>query len=478
MRKAVSFPVLLGVLLVAGTFAATSGGRFFAAGDTWWHLVAGRNILTTHTWPTSDSYSFTVSGNDWIAYEWLGDVAMALAEHLGGWRGLTSLLVVLASTLMLLLYYLAYLRSGNAKAAAAACAMLLPVATVFFTVRPQLLGYNFLVITLICLEKFRQGRQKALWVLPGVFLLWVNAHGTFALGLIILGLYWASGLAGFRIGCIAGERWTARQRRQMAIVFLICTLVLPLTPYGSLQAAYPLNVGLLIPVSFANITEWYPLPLFHGTWAHGFLGLLLLFVLLQALFGSLVYRVEEMVLLLFAVYESLLHVRFLLFFTLVFAPLLAALLARWVPGYMPEKDKYVLNAVLIAVILVGLARLFPSSAVVDEALDRQYPKRAVEFLRQHPSIGPTFNENAWGGYLLWSGRKVFIDGRSEIYEYAGVLEDYIRIVNLDPAAQLLLRKYGVEACLLEKGTSLGTFLAALPDWKRVYEDNLSVIYVR
>ena len=127
---------------------------------------------------------------------------MALAEHLGGWRGLTSLLVVLASTLMLLLYYLAYLRSGNAKAAAAACAMLLPVATVFFTVRPQLLGYNFLVITLICLEKFRQGRQKALWVLPGVFLLWVNAHGTFALGLIILGLYWASGLAGFRSGKI------------------------------------------------------------------------------------------------------------------------------------------------------------------------------------------------------------------------------------------------------------------------------------
>ena len=254
--------------------------------------------------------------------------------------------------------------------------------------------------------------------------------------------------------------------------------MLLLTPYGSRLAAYPLNVGLLIPVSVANVTEWYPLPLPHGSWAHVFLLLVCFFVVVQAMTGPLLYWLEEMALLIFAIYESCIHVRFLFLFALVFAPLLAALLARRVPGYMPEKDNYVLNAGLIAVILAGLAGLFPSSAVVDEALDRQYPKQAVEFLRQHPSIGPTFNENAWGGYLLWSGRKVFIDGRSEIYEYAGVLEDYIRIVNLDPAAQLLLRKYGVEACLLEKGTSLGTFLAALPDWKRVYEDNLSVIYVR
>src|SRR5438552_3907838 len=154
LRKAFSFPALLGVLLVAGTFAATSGGRFFAAGDTWWHLAAGQRILATGTWPTSDTYSFTASGNTWIVYEWLGDVAIALAARPGGWRGLAALLVGLAATFVLLLYYLAYLRSGNAKAAAAACALLLPIATVFFTLRPQVLGFSFLVITLICLEKF------------------------------------------------------------------------------------------------------------------------------------------------------------------------------------------------------------------------------------------------------------------------------------------------------------------------------------
>src|SRR2546422_1373653 len=284
LRKALSFPVLLGALLVAGTFATTSGGEFSAVGDTWWHVATGQRILSTGTWPMSDPYSFTAAGNDWIAHEWLGDVALALAERLGGWRGLAGLLVGLAATLVLLLYYLAYLRSGNAKAAAAACGLLLPIATVFFTLRPQLMGYIFLVITLICLEQFRQGRQKALWALPGVFLLWVNAHGTFLLGLAVLGLYWASGLVGFRIGCIEAERWTARQRRQLGTVILLCTVVLSLTPYGSRLPAYPLSAGFW--ASFANITEWYPLSVFHGLWAHGFLGLLLAFVLIQALFGA------------------------------------------------------------------------------------------------------------------------------------------------------------------------------------------------
>ncbi len=63
---------------------------------------------------------------------------------------------------MLLLYYYAYLRSGNVKAAFVDSALVLPVAQAFFALRPQLLGYNFLLITrstvtvLGFMELFRQ----------------------------------------------------------------------------------------------------------------------------------------------------------------------------------------------------------------------------------------------------------------------------------------------------------------------------------
>ncbi len=90
------------------------------------------------------------------------------------------------------------------------------------------------------------------------------------------------------------------------------------------------------------------------------------------------------------------------------------------------------------------------------------------------------NEYGWGGYLIWSlgpNHKVFIDGRADIYDYGGVLSDYMSMTLLKPKTLSLLRKYGVEACLLQRDAPLVTLLAALPEWEEVYSDELSVIYV-
>ena len=48
--------------------------------------------------------------------------------------------------------------------------------------------------------------------------------------------------------------------------------------------------------------------------------------------------------------------------------------------------------------------------------------------------GTLLNEYGWGGYLIWSlgpQQKVFIDGRADIYEYAGVLPDYISMTRME-----------------------------------------------
>ncbi len=491
LQGAFSFPVFLGGLLVGGVFLALclnlqevaslppgSSHISIFEGDTWFHILVGEDILATHTWPTTDSYSFTVRGNDSMAYEWLGDVVMARAARLGGLTALTALLVGLAATLMLLLYYYCYLRSGNTKAAFAACAVLLPLAAVCFSLRPQLLGYSFLLITLICLEHFRQGRRKALWVLPGLFLLWVNTHPTFMFGLLVLALYWASGLASFRVGGLRAERWTAEQRRHLAVVLLLCVLALTVTPYGTRLAASPLDVLLHSPLGVTHIVEYQPLGTFAGS-LKLFMGLLLLFLLGQVLFHP-AYRLEEMGLLLLAVWLATIHARFLLLFVLVFAPLLAALLARWVPQYEAAKDRYALNAALIMLIGVGLLKFFPSDQDLKQVVACGFPREAVQYLRQHPVAGPMFNEDLWGAYLIRSlghEHKVFIDGRSQLYEEGGVFADYLNIMQLDRETLFLLRKYGVKACLLERDAPLATLLAALPDWEKVHQDELSALFV-
>ncbi len=85
------------------------------------------------------------------------------------------------------------------------------------------------------------------------------------------------------------------------------------------------------------------------------------------------------------------------------------------------------------------------------------------------------------GYLIWSlgpERKVFVDGRSEIYEDGGSLADYFHITHLQQGALELLRGYGIQTCLLERDEPLATMLSAQPQWRKVYADNLSVLFVR
>ena len=244
-RKVFSLPVALGALLVAGACAdryvnllnvSLHKGIFSGycfEGDTWWHLAMGKWILKTHTWPTHDFYSFTGYGNPWIAVEWLGEIFMAAVWRLGVMPALMILLVSTASAILLLLYYYAYLRSGNVKAAFLACALLLPLASLPLSIRPQILGYVFLILTLISLERFCQGHRKALWILPPLFCLWVNTHGTFALGFVALGAYWAAGLRQFRLGSIRAEPWTPGERRHLLIILPLCLLAGTVTPYGT-----------------------------------------------------------------------------------------------------------------------------------------------------------------------------------------------------------------------------------------------------
>jgi hypothetical protein len=476
LRKAISFPALMVVLLVG--ISLVSLRLRLPDPDTFWHVAVGERIWATHVWPTADSYSFTAPGVHWIAYEWLGEVAMALAARAGELSGLAAMLIGLIAVITVLLYYYVFLRCGNTKAAFLATALLLPVAAVSFTLRPQLLGYIFLLLTLVCLERFRQGRPKSLWCLPFLFLIWVNTHGTFVLGLAAIGLYWVSGFVNFERGGLVGKRWTDSQRLQLSVTFLFCTLALLVTPYGSRLAAYPLEIATSQPINIANVQEWQPLSFSLGLGKY-LLALLLVVFVAHVIF-PLKHRLDEMGMLLFAVYAICVHIRFVSVFVMLFAPILANILVRWVPPYERAKDKYILNVALIALTVAALIKYLPGNAELHKMVAKDYPVGAVEYLRQHPQPTGMFNDYGYGGYLIWQlgpEHKVFIDGRADLYEYSGVFGDYMKIVNLDAQALPLLRKYGIESCLVGRADAIATLLAAAPDWERVYADDLSAIFI-
>ena len=92
-KKIISFPALLAVLLAGGMFVPLRD--FWVDPDVWWHIKVGATILSTHHWPTTDPYSFTAYGTPWIAYQWLGEVVMAIFANRWGLRGLMALDVIL-----------------------------------------------------------------------------------------------------------------------------------------------------------------------------------------------------------------------------------------------------------------------------------------------------------------------------------------------------------------------------------------------
>lgn len=485
LRGVSSFPAFIGAMVSCAAVAATVwgkspiiAGKLFVEGDTWWHLVVGERILSTHAWPTADPYSFTMRGAPWIAYEWLGEVVMAIADRLAGLQGLAALLVLLAITLGLLIYYYAWLRSGSPLAAGAATVLVMPVAGASLTMRPQVIGFIFLTVTLIYLERYQQGRSKSLWILPVVFLVWVNTHGSFILGFLVLGLYWVSGLVEFRSGFLMASRWTSEQRRHLLAVTLLCLLAVTLTPYGTQLAAYPLEMVLHQGLVMKLVSEWQPVS-FSAPYGQMFL-LLLLVMLLAQVVSPITYRLETLVLVMLLVAETCLHARFIIIFAIIFAPVLASLLACWLPRYRSAEDHPVVNAVLLAAVVVGIVALFPSRTKLQQALAQAFPVRAVQYLRRHPIAGNMLNDDRWGGYLIWAmpGHGVFIDGRFDIYEYGGVLMDFFKFKHLRGNPHLFLGRYDINSALVRRGTTVGKYFAGRPGWRKVYEDRNSVIFTR
>jgi len=188
--------------------------------------------------------------------------------------------------------------------------------------------------------------------------------------------------------------------------------------------------------------------------------------------------VMEVTLLLFALYSGLTYIRFLFLLAIVAAPLLAKLL-DFVPHYRPEVDTPVINALVICLMIAGTAYYWPSTAQLQRTVAGQYPAKFLPFLKAHPPAGPMLNFYLWGGYLELSDLnvKTFLDSRVDIFEYAGVLQDYLDLLALKQPKPIL-DKYKIRYVLFPHDEPLTYVLEHDPEWKEIYSDELSVLMER
>jgi len=190
------------------------------------------------------------------------------------------------------------------------------------------------------------------------------------------------------------------------------------------------------------------------------------------------WTLAEVGLVLFALYSGLTYVRFLFLLGIVIAPVLAKTF-EFVPRYRREMDTPVINAVVIALIVASIAYSWPRESKLEAWVAEQYPVNAATYLQTHPPAGPVLNFYLWGGYLNWRDPnvKIFIDSRVDIFEYSGVLKDYLDLLALSEPERLL-DKYKIRYVLFPRNEPLTYILEHNPNWQIVYSDQLSILLER
>jgi hypothetical protein len=209
------------------------------------------------------------------------------------------------------------------------------------------------------------------------------------------------------------------------------------------------------------------------------MALLLCIFLLVATRRSVLFF-DELLLLAAGTWLAVSHMRMLVVFGILAAPILSRQLSTFWGGYDAKEDRIWPNAGMIGASLLVAWLAFPSASDLQKQVEQQSPVKAVEFIQASHLSGPMLNDYNFGGYLIWAAPEhpVFIDGRTDLYEWSGVLGEFGRWATLESDPNALLEKYKVGFCLLTSHSPMVRVLPLLHDWKLVYSDDNSVIFAR
>ncbi len=481
------FPRFVLILTLLAIF--TMAARVSIGSDTWWHLRAGSWMVENRQILRTDPFSLTRSDQSWAYPGWIAQITLFGVFQGLGYAGLnlfTALMVVLAFGLMwAALEGSPLLRAFVLILAAAASA-------VYWAARPHIITFALSAAFLLILELAKRGRLRLLWILPALMVLWVNVHGGFAFGFMLMILYLTGEFVELVIdvvqaGGAIGSAW--RKRMQLILGLIITGLASAaasvINPHGIQMLLYPFKT-VSIGVLQDFIQEWQS-PNFHLAEVQPFLWLLFLTSVALALSPRRKTAVE-LILLVVLGYMSFIAARNIAQFALV----AAMILARHAQGALSHlkwefesgKD---LNPCLatainwIILVLACFASLIKVASVStpdvnQEAITASQPTGAVAYIRTEKPPGPLFNSYNWGGYVLWElypDYLSFVDGRTDLFDDE-ILERYLETWRADPGWEELLDEWSIRLVLIEPGAPLARELQD-SGWILLYSDDQALV---
>jgi len=471
-------------------FLSLDGGKkLLNDAGTGFHIGAGEYMLSNMTVPRYDVFSHVSPPLPWFVHEWLSEVLMALIHRAFGLTGIVLCFSFLISLTYFVLFKLAHVHGGNVIFAGSVVFLAAVSSTLHWLARPHVFTIFLTLVWYIVLVSYQERDKNYLFLLPLTMFLWVNLHGGFVIGFVLLTIY----LLGNAVEVVLGseqESYLSKNKFRMlayiAFACLLCSLVNPAT-YKVLL--FPLK--LVSNQSLVNIIMEYRSPDFHESLP--FTYLLLFTVAVLAISPRKVNTIELLLVLVFT-YMSLYSVRHIPLFAIVIAPIVArhmssifesaqgsfaAWLKRASQNLQSIDDRLrghlwpaTASLLICAVAAAGLIRFDFDTA--------RMPVSAVEFLKGEKIPGRMYNPEQFGDYVIyaaWPQYKVFIDGRLDMYGAARINELH-RVATVQPGWQEILAKYDINFVFNNANSPVSVLLAQREDWRLIYRDNVATIFVR
>jgi hypothetical protein len=470
--------------------------------DTGWHIRTGEWILANHKVPLHDMFSFSKPGEPWFAWEWLSDILMALLFRLGGLQAVSIFFVALISLTFAGLYLLTRRRS-NPVVGILVAVVATAASSIHWLARPHLFTLFFLVVFYSALERVRDGQTRIagmpiLAILPVLTVLWTNLHGGFFVGAALIGAYGAGEVARLLIGPAVEDR-TAHWKlaKQYIASSAACVAASLINPY-----TYQLHLHMVRflgqPWKNDHILEFFS-PSFHHPTAMFFEAMLALSVVASVSFIRKGRYTEAITMMVWA-HGGLVAGRNIPIFVIVAAPPVAAAIYEWLGGLPAShaanwiksaaerlnriaKNSAVTDAmpryhlVTVAAMLTVAAVIFaphPPKKFRAEFDPEAYPAKALDALRSDMNAR-VFTNDEWGDYLIYRGRRVFVDGRSDYYEDT-FEQDYIDVMNVKYGWEKTLNRFHIDAILLPPDAPLAGALKESSKWRVTYDDHIALIF--
>ncbi len=443
------------------------GNVFFVQAPTW---IEG--FLRVNT------FSFTEPGHVWINHEWLAQSIFHNVHGLFGNAGLIGLKVLIGLLIIGLMNAAIRKECRSGVVRFLWLMLVISVMGFGFNTRPHLFTFLMVAVFLTLL-----GRPKfSPWlviVIPLLGLIWVNLHGAFFIGLIILGI--------FLVGRGVPPR-PLGEGRNLAVLAGALALFIGVTfmnPYG--VALWKFVAGSAATVR-PYLTEWAPFDWRVDFAEHADFVVLSVIVFSCLAFTKIRRDPVGIALLGISFIAALLMRRNMPLFALVagfvavrhvddvVGERLSRLAAR-----VPSRVLAVLAALFVLISVFYTITFNKTNPLQIEVARNRFPVELMTFLETNEIKGNALIFFDWAEYgirHLYPNCRVFLDGRfTDAYDIATV-NDYFNFLYAGNGWETALQRYPTDIVLIHRQLPVYAAMLTLSGWQVVGETDLAGLFLK